>query len=252
MVTAAAALALSPVLAAPGLPASEALPPRVRRIVVHALGGPSYGNPARRFVFFPPAETHALWKPHFGAHWIVWTDGTLWPRHAEPGRPRSWMPPAGRDAGPDERRRLTLEATPVYGHVRGGNSRSVGIELAHSGRSSDPWPEDQVRSLAWLLRALLAMSGGRLGPHDVCGHKDLEPEPAWVHARCARRGCPVFVDAAGRPFRRRVDPPESVFASLRRHGLDVPRQPDGDAELRRAEALRPDARPATATLEGPP
>ena len=57
-------------------------------------------------------------------------------------------------------------------------------------------------------------------------------------------GEPVFVDAEGRPYRRRVDPPESLWVALRQAGLDVPRPPgDLDADLRRAEALPDDTRP---------
>lgn len=233
-----AALAALCALAAPPDHA-EALPARVRRLVVHVLGGPSYRDPRRRFVFFTPAETQARWKPRFGAHWIVWTDGTLWPRHPGRGEPASWRPAPDRAATRAERQRLAREAAPVYGHVHGGNSASVGIELAHSGRSGDVFPDAQVDTLAWLLRALLDMSGGRLSGGDVVGHKDLDPRPAYVRPDCERPGCPVFVDGEGRPFRRRVDPPESLFARLARKGLRIPRRPDGDAELRRAEAMSP-------------
>src|SRR5947207_15308015 len=90
-VTVAAALlgaASAAPLAGPGGPAPEArLPRRVQRIVLHVLGNPSYDRPDRRWRFFTPPETQSHWKPRFGAHWIVWTDGTLWPRHPRPGQP---------------------------------------------------------------------------------------------------------------------------------------------------------------------
>ena len=224
-------------LSAPPSGAPAALPARVRRIVVHALGGPSYGEPRRRFVFFTPPETHRLWSPRFGAHWILWTDGTLWPRRPAVGEPAWRAVEAGRPADARERRRLAREAEPVYGHVFGANSRTVGIELAHSGRSRDAFPDAQVRALAWLLRALLDMSGGRLGPGDIVGHKDLDARPAYVRPQCERAGCPAFADTDGRPYRRRVDPPEEVFARLAREGLRIPRPADGDRELRRSEAI---------------
>jgi hypothetical protein len=123
--------------------------------------------------------------------------------------------------------------------VHRANSRTVGIELARSGRSRDEVAPAQAKSLAWLLRALLDMSDGRLGPADVVGHKDLDTRPAWVRPSCERPGCLAFADPEGRPYRRRVDPPESVFAALAREGLVVPRPRDGDLELRRAEAMGP-------------
>jgi hypothetical protein len=222
------------------------LPRRVREIVVHVPGGPSFTNPARRFRFFPPQETQALWKPRFGAHWIVWTDGSLWPRHHGPSEPASRQPPVDHPADHEWKRRLAAEAEPVYGHLHNGNSHTVGIEVSHSGRSGDPFPEAQVRTVAWLLRTLLEMSGGRLTPDSIHGHKDLDRRPAYTQELCARPGCPVYVDGAGRPFRRRVDPPEGLFEALRREGLTLRRPPDGDAELRRTEALPPGARPAVA------
>ena len=232
------ALVVSVLAAAIPAAADGLLPERVRRIVLHVLGGPDYDRPERRFVFFAPPETHALWSRRFGAHWIVWTDGTLWPRHPRHGEPRSWQPASGGSAGSGVRERLVREAAPVYEHVYGNNSDTLGIELSHSGRSSEDFPDVQVRSVAWLLRTLLEMSGGRLAAADIVGHKDLDRRPAYVSPSCERAGCAVFVDDAGLPFRRRVDPPESLFLRLRKEGIDVPRPPDGDAELRRAEAIR--------------
>jgi len=246
--TAAALAAL--VAAAPGPaashPAPTPLPARIQQIVVHVPGGPSFRDPDRRFRFFTPEKTQALWKPQFGAHWIVWTDGSLWPRHHEPGEPASRRPPVDRPADDDWRRRLAAEAAPVYGHLHNGNSHTVGIEVSHSGKREDPFPEAQVKTLAWLLRTLLGMSGGRLTAASIRGHKDLDRRPAYVNETCARPGCPVYVDAAGRPFRRRVDPPEGLFEALRREGLDVPRPPGGDVELLRTESIPEGTRPAVA------
>jgi len=235
MIAPAAAAALW--LTATSSPQPAALPARVRRVVVHVLGGPSYRDPARRFTFLTPPQTHALWRPTFGAHWIVWTDGTLWPRHPARGEPAYWQPAVERAAGAEDRRRLARESAPVYSHVFRANSHTLGIELAHSGRSRDGLTDAQARSLSWLLRTLLEMSEGRLGPADVVGHKDVDRRPAYVRRGCERPGCLVFADPDGRPYRRRVDPPESVFVRLARDGLVIPRPPDGDAELRRAEAM---------------
>jgi len=225
------------------------LAPRVRRIVLHVLGGPSYDRPERRFRFFDPPQTQSRWKPRFGTHWIVWTDGSLWPRHPPPGGPRWWTPDTTGPAAAADLRRVAVEAAPVYSHLYSGNSDSLGIELAHSGRSEDPFPAAQVRSVAWLLRTLLDLSGGRLSVADVYGHKDLDRRPAYLRAACERPGCALFIDEQGRPLRRRVDPPESLFAALAREGLAVPRPRDGDADLRRAEAIAPGERPRAT---GPP
>jgi N-acetyl-anhydromuramyl-L-alanine amidase AmpD len=133
---------------------------------------------------------------------------------------------------------LARDAAPVYAHLHLGNSRSIGIEVAHSGRSADSFPEDQARSVAWLLGTLLEMSGKRLKASDVYGHKDLDRRPAYVSPHCERPACPVFTDADGRAYRRRVDPPGGLFAALVREGLVLPRAGrEDDRELHRAEAL---------------
>ena len=223
-----------------------ALPARLRRIVLHTLGSPTYDRPDRRFVFRDPLATHLLWKPSFGAHWIVWVDGTIWPRHVERGEDDFFSPPADGAYGPEWQKFLTRQATPVYSHVYMRNSRSLGIEVAHSGRSTEAFPPVQIRSVAWLLRTLLAASRGRLTESSVVGHKDVDPRPAYVSPSCARPRCGVFVDKHGRPFRWRVDPPESLFRALAAEGLDIPRPLDGDDDLRRAEAMPPDVVPADA------
>ena len=81
---------------------------------------------------------------------------------------------------------------------------------------------------------------------DVLGHKDLDPRPAFVGDRCPDRHCLAYVDDAGRPFRRRVDPPEGLFVALGREGLQIPRErSEGDAELLRSEAIPKDSVPRT-------
>lgn len=224
-------------------PAAATLPPRVQRIVLHTLGGPFYRDPAWRFRFLSPAETLARWKPHFGAHWIVGTDGSLWPRHPRSGQAPSVAPPMGSLPDAAWGARLAREAAPVYAHVQGANEDSVGIEITHSGRSADAFPEEQVRTVAWLVRALLALSHGRLSAVSVVGHKDLDRRPAYEPDSC-RRGCPFYADEAGQAYRRRVDPPEGLFAALVGQGLVVPRAGrEHDQELLRAEAIPRDRVP---------
>jgi hypothetical protein len=246
------ALAAAPVsAAAPARPPQEALPGRVRVVVLHTLGHPAYDRPELRFTFLTPPATQALWKPRFGAHWIVWTDGTLWPRRRSAGQ-AFWRPASTAAATPAERRRLAQEAAPVYAHLHNGNSTSLGIELAHSGRRGDPIPPAQLLATAWLVRTLLEMSDGRLTTASVFGHKDLDRRPAYFRSRCTRPGCPVFIDDDGRAYRRRVDPPELLFTDLRRLGLDVRRPAGADDELVRSERLPPGRRPAVAPSPAPP
>jgi N-acetylmuramoyl-L-alanine amidase len=222
------------------------LPARVKRIVLHTLGSPTYDRPDRRFRFRDPAETFLLWKPTFGAHWIVWVDGSIWPRHVAPGAPRSFFPPADGGTGPEWQQLLSRQAAPVYSHVFMRNSTSVGIEVAHSGRSAEAFPPAQMDSLAWLLRTLLAASEGRLTEASIVGHKDLDQRPAFVTPACASPRCEVFVDERGRPFRWRVDPPESLFRALAERGLEIPSPEDGDADLLRAEVIPAEVKPTAA------
>jgi hypothetical protein len=238
----AAALLVLPLALVAGGPETVSLPSRIHRIVLHTLGGPFYPDPKRRFRFGTPKETLLLWKERFGAHWIIWTDGSLWPRHPRPGQPRSVHPPVDRPLDEAWRRRLAAEARPVYSHVQGANEDTVGIELSHSGRSGDPFPEAQIKTAAWLVRALLDLSNGRLTPAAVVGHKDLDDRPAFEPDSC-HDGCPCYADDAGRPYRRRVDPPEGLFEALAGQGLAIPRPPLGDAELRRSEAIPADRVP---------
>jgi hypothetical protein len=235
-------------LALAGPPSGGALelPTRIHRIVLHCPGGPSYPRPERRWVFLSPKQTQALWKRSFGTHWILWTDGSLWPRTPRRGDPPSAIPPVEQSADAAWRERIAREALPVYSHVHAANADTVGIEVAHSGRSDQTFPPAQVRSLAWLLRTLLEMSGGRLTPASIVAHKDMDERPAYVSEGCERPGCAFFVDGTGQPFRRRVDPPESLFVALAAAGLAIPRPAGRDDELLRAEALPAAARPAVA------
>jgi hypothetical protein len=239
------ALARLLVLCSTALPTAPpvSLPSRVERIVLHTLGGPFYRDPAWRFRFLPPGETFARWKERFGAHWIVATDGSVWPRHPRAGEAPSFNPPVGGPLDAAWSERLAREAAPVLSHVRGSNEDSVGIEVAHSGRRHDPFPDAQVASLAWLVGALLELSHGRLGAAAVVGHKDLDRRPAYEPDACSS-GCPFYADDAGRPYRRRGDPPEGLFVALEAQGLVIPRHGRGDdQELGRAESIPADRVP---------
>ena len=100
--------------------------------------------------------------------------------------------------------------------------------------------------MAWLVSSLLELSRGRLSGRDIVGHKDLDPRPAFVGDRCRDGHCLAYVDGAGHPYRRRVDPPEGLFVALTRQGLEIPREKsEGDKELLRSESIPADAVPRT-------
>jgi hypothetical protein len=246
-----AKLGLCTALLATTADAQPALPARVRRVILHVPGGPAYADPRLRFVFFTPQGTQALWKPTFGTQWIVWTDGSIWPRHPGPGQPASWIPANPAQATADERQRIAQQAAPVYSQLFQGNRDSVGIEVSHSGRSQDRFPPAQIRAVRFLVGTMLEMSQGRLTAASIFGHKDLERRPAYVRRTCQRAGCPVYVDSQGRAFAIRVDPPEGLFDALAAAGLPVPRKPGGDADLLRAEALGPREVPRQAPARRP-
>ena len=183
-----------------------------------------------------PADTAPLASWLRGA--LDRLDGRLDLATASPARRGRLVPAHDWFRGWEWRRRLALQAAPVYSHLHHGNSNSIGIEIAHSGRADDPFPPAQTRALDWLLRTLLEMSHGRLATADVYGHKDLDRRPAYVEASCVEPGCPVYTDAEGRTYRRRVDPPEAIFGALAGEGLVISRRArEDDRELRRAEAL---------------
>jgi hypothetical protein len=239
-------LLLLAMLAAPSATPETELPPRIHRVILHVPGGPSYGRPENRFVFFTPLRTQALWKERFGTHWIVWTDGSLWARHPQPRSEPSVLPPVAEPADLAWQARIAREAAPVFSQLHDGNADSVGIEVSHSGRSSDPFPDVQIETVVWLLQTMINMSRGRLTERAIFGHKDVDARPAYVSEHCEHAGCAYFVDGEGRAYRRRVDPPESLFRALDARGLNVPR-PAGelDLDLVRAEAMGP-GRPAEA------
>src|SRR5207249_1343690 len=147
-------------------------------------------RPERRFRCFEPPQTQARWKPRFGAHWIVWTDGSLWPRHVQAGAARSWTPAVDRPADEAEKRRVAAEAAPVYSHLHDGNSNSVGIELAHSGRATPEGQQvqlDRVEGLA--AHEGVGRVGGQKQPPVLGKSIDLErarlgvDEPRVTHRR---------------------------------------------------------------------
>lgn len=81
------------------------------------------------------------------------------------------------------------------------NSRSIGIELANTGR--EPFAALQVAALERLLAGILERHG--LGPEAVIGHSDMAPErkgdpgPRFDWRRLALQGLAVWPDPATDP-----------------------------------------------------
>ncbi|MFM7336015.1 MAG: N-acetylmuramoyl-L-alanine amidase [Tabrizicola sp.] len=81
------------------------------------------------------------------------------------------------------------------------NSRSIGIELANTGR--EPFAEPQMAALERLLTDLLARHA--LGPAAVIAHSDMAPDrkgdpgPRFDWRRLALQGLAVWPDLTGAP-----------------------------------------------------
>lgn len=105
------------------------------------------------------------------------------------------------------------------------NSRSIGIELANTGR--EPFAEPQMAALESLLSGVLARHG--LGPEAVIAHSDMaparkgDPGPRFDWRRLALQGLAVWPEPAGpgdftadlRAFGYPDAPPESLLAAFR-------------------------------------
>jgi N-acetylmuramoyl-L-alanine amidase len=113
------------------------------------------------------------------AHYLIDGDGTVLPLVDEAAR--AWHAGAGAWRG--------------AGDV---NSRSIGIELANSGR--EPFAGPQMAALERLLAALLERHG--LGPEAVIGHSDMAPDrkadpgARFDWRRLALQGLAVWPDPA--------------------------------------------------------
>ena len=81
------------------------------------------------------------------------------------------------------------------------NSRSIGIELANTGR--EPFAEPQMAALERLLAGVLERHG--LGPEAVIGHSDMAPErkgdpgPRFDWRRLAVQGLAIWPDLVDAP-----------------------------------------------------
>ena len=116
---------------------------RVELVVLHYTAMPSCAEALERLCD-PVAEV--------SAHYLVDGDGTVLSLVDEGAR--AWHAGAGEWRG--------------EGDV---NSRSIGIELANTGR--EPFAEPQMQALERLLAQMLSRHG--LGPEAVIGHSDMAP-----------------------------------------------------------------------------
>lgn len=116
------------------------------------------------------------------AHYLIDSDGTVLSLVDEAAR--AWHAGAGEWRG--------------AGDV---NSRSIGIELANSGR--EPFADRQMTALEGLLAGVLARHG--LRPEAVIGHSDMAPErkgdpgARFDWRRLALSGLAVWPDVPGAP-----------------------------------------------------
>lgn len=77
----------------------------------------------------------------------------------------------------DEKYRAWHAGEAIWNGVRDINSRSIGIELVHSGhdfQDTSPFPVIQMQSLIMLCRDIL--SRHEIAPRNIVGHSDIAPE----------------------------------------------------------------------------
>ncbi|MDZ4089183.1 MAG: N-acetylmuramoyl-L-alanine amidase [Tabrizicola sp.] len=143
---------------------------RVELVVLHYTAMPSCAAALDRLCD-PAAEV--------SAHYLIDGDGTVLSLVEEAAR--AWHAGAGEWSGADD-----------------VNSRSIGIELANTGR--DPFAEPQMTALERLLAGILDRHA--LPPKAVIGHSDMAPDrkgdpgPRFDWRRLALQGLSVWPELA--------------------------------------------------------
>ena len=138
-------------------------------------------------------------------------------------RPRGGAGPAPTSGGPTKTRSGSRWRTPAAATILSRTRRS----RRWRGSSVRSWSSPTAGSVRPRWWATRTSTGGRPTSRTL-----------------ARSGCPFYADDAGRPYRRRVDPPEGLFVALEAHGLVVPRHGrEDDQELGRAESIPADRVP---------
>lgn len=180
---------------------------RVELVVLHYTAMPSCAAALERLCD-PGAEV--------SAHYLIDGDGTVLSLVDEAAR--AWHAGAGE-----------------WGGAGDVNSRSIGIELANTGR--EPFAEAQMAALERLLAAMLERHG--LRPEAVIGHSDMAPDrkgdpgPRFDWKRLAMQGLSVWPDlgepgdflADLRAFGYPEAPPETLLTAFRlrfRPGIQGP------------------------------
>ena len=146
---------------------------RIELIVLHYTAMPSCTEALQRLCD-PQAEV--------SAHYLIDADGTVLSLVDEGAR--AWHAGAGEWRGEAD-----------------VNSRSIGIELANTGR--EPFAEPQMAALERLLADVLKRNG--LGAEAVIAHSDMAPDrkgdpgPRFDWRRLALQGLAVWPDLTGAP-----------------------------------------------------
>lgn len=193
---------------------------RVELVVLHYTAMPSCDEALERLCD-PSAEV--------SAHYLIDTDGTVLSLVDEAAR--AWHAGAGEWAG--------------AGDV---NSRSIGIELANTGR--EPFAEPQMAALEQLLAGILDRHG--LTPETVIGHSDMAPDrkgdpgPRFDWRRLALQGLSVWPELAEpgdfladlRSFGYPAAAPETLLAAFRLRFRPWVQGPLDDADRGLAAGLR--------------
>ncbi|MFZ5962744.1 N-acetylmuramoyl-L-alanine amidase [Thalassococcus sp. BH17M4-6] len=158
------------------------------------------------------------------AHYLISETGAAW--HLVDEEKRAWHAGAGQ-----------------WGHARDVNSRSIGIELANTGRH--PFPEPQMCALETLLAGIL--SRWHIAPQGVIGHSDMapgrkiDPGPRFDWRRLAQQDLSIWpvpvppgdFHADAKTFGYVCDDPDTLLSAFRdrfRPGATGPLS-DADAAL---------------------
>ena len=193
---------------------------RVELVVLHYTAMPSCAEALERLCD-PLAEV--------SAHYLIDGDGTVLSLVDEAAR--AWHAGAGEWRG--------------AGDV---NSRSIGIELANTGR--EPFAEPQMAALERLLAGVLQRHG--LGPEAVIAHSDMAPErkgdpgPRFDWRRLAMQGLAVWPEPGApgdfiadlRAFGYPETAPESLLTAFRLRFRPWAKGPLDETDLVLAAGLR--------------
>ena len=145
-------------------------PGKVDMIVIHSIGGPRCVNGAP---YFDQVRQNAnFWKEYIeqqdgkSIHYIIDREGAL---------------------------AKSLSENKVAWHVKGYNSRSIGIELVNNGDGHDPYTDSQIATLNKLINDIRARHPiTRVAAHSELDKRNMEESTGCPNARRRVDPGPLF------------------------------------------------------------